>query len=65
MHMLSPKNTVRALLASACLLMPLSNASALDARIEVGLLTCDVEAGTGLILGSSKDMTCAFVGTRS
>jgi len=62
MSLFSPKHTFRTLLASACVLVPLSTASAIDARIEVGLLTCDVEAGTGLILGSSKDMTCSFVG---
>ena len=29
-------------------------------NIELGLLTCDVEGGVGLILGSRKDLTCVF-----
>lgn len=29
-------------------------------RTEIGLLTCDVEGGVGLILGSKKKMTCVF-----
>jgi len=29
-------------------------------NVELGLLTCDVEGGVGLILGSKKDMTCIF-----
>ncbi|MEM9277280.1 MAG: DUF992 domain-containing protein [Pseudomonadota bacterium] len=36
--------------------------SAIEARIEVGTLTCDGEGGSGFILGSSKDMTCSFLG---
>ncbi len=32
-----------------------------DTRVEVGRLSCDVEGGVGLILGSSKDMTCKFI----
>ncbi len=29
-------------------------------NVELGLLTCDIEGGVGLILGSRKDMTCVF-----
>ncbi len=29
-------------------------------KIELGLLTCDIEGGVGLILGSRKDLTCVF-----
>jgi len=36
--------------------------SALEARIEVGVLTCVVEGGAGFIVGSSKDMSCDFEG---
>lgn len=32
-------------------------------RVEVGVLTCDVEGGIGLILGSKKQMTCEFEAT--
>ena len=37
-------------------------ASAVEARIEVGTLTCEVEGGSGFIVGSSKDMDCNFTG---
>jgi len=36
--------------------------SALETRIEVGVLTCVVEGGAGFIVGSSKDMSCYFEG---
>jgi hypothetical protein len=29
-------------------------------QIRAGLLTCDVAAGIGLIIGSQKDISCAF-----
>jgi hypothetical protein len=29
-------------------------------RVQVGVLTCDVDPGVGLIIGSSKDLTCEF-----
>ena len=29
-------------------------------RIRAGLLTCDVSAGIGFIVGSKKDMACVF-----
>jgi hypothetical protein len=35
-------------------------ATAEDAKVEQGTLKCDVEGGVGMILGSSKDMTCVF-----
>jgi hypothetical protein len=31
-----------------------------DAQIQVGRLSCDVEGGIGYLIGSSKDMSCAF-----
>jgi len=36
------------------------DASQRKQRTEVGMLDCDVSGGIGLILGSSKDMTCVF-----
>lgn len=30
------------------------------AGVKVGVLTCDVESGWGYILGSQKDLNCAF-----
>jgi uncharacterized protein DUF992 len=29
-------------------------------RVKAGILTCDVSAGIGFIIGSSKSVTCAF-----
>ncbi len=29
-------------------------------NIELGLLTCEIEGGVGLIFGSKKDLTCVF-----
>ncbi|MEM8651776.1 MAG: DUF992 domain-containing protein [Pseudomonadota bacterium] len=49
-------------LATAAMMLTSTIAHSVEARIEVGLLTCRVEAGTGLVLGSSKDMACTFQG---
>ncbi len=35
-------------------------ATAQSSRVEVGRLSCDVEGGVGLLIGSSKDMVCEF-----
>ena len=60
------KNTLRNMLIGLATAAGLSvsaiPALAIEARIEVGTLTCNVEGGSGFILGSSKDMTCSFVG---
>lgn len=32
-----------------------------DDRVEVGRLSCDVESGVGLIVGSQKDVNCRFI----
>ena len=33
-----------------------------DAGVRVGVLTCDLDGGIGLIVGSRKSMTCFFNG---
>jgi len=38
-------------------------APASAAGVRVGVLTCDVESGWGYILGSQKDLQCAFKST--
>jgi len=30
-------------------------------QVEIGRLSCDVDGGLGFIIGSSKDMSCAFI----
>lgn len=32
-----------------------------ETRVQVGRLSCTVDPGIGLILGSQKDMTCKFI----
>lgn len=32
-------------------------------RVEMGILECVIEGGTGFIVGSSKDLSCTFQGT--
>ncbi len=36
------------------------SAPAAAQRVKMGLLTCDVSAGIGYIIGSRKDISCAF-----
>jgi hypothetical protein len=31
-----------------------------ESHVQVGVLSCDVEPGVGLVFGSSKDVTCEF-----
>jgi hypothetical protein len=47
------------LLAAAAVAMTASSAPA-EERVQVGRLSCDVDAGIGFIIGSSKDMDCTF-----
>ena len=55
------KHILLAALATAGLVLGAGAAQA-DARVKIGVLSCDVAAGTGYIIGSSKDMTCWFHG---
>lgn len=48
------------LAATAAVLLTTGIADAAPRQVQVGRLSCDVDAGFGLILGSSKDMTCTF-----
>lgn len=47
--------------ALAAIVLASSGVAKADTRVQVGRLSCDVEGGIGLILGSSKDMTCRFI----
>jgi len=50
------------LLALAAIAMTMTTVSAQsEARVQVGRLSCEVEGGVGLLIGSSKDMTCEFI----
>jgi len=56
------KKTIAAatiILAAAASTLAPSNAQATN--IKLGVLTCDVDAGVGLLIGSQKDLECVFV----
>lgn len=50
------------ILIGAAVGLGLMTASAVAAPVKLGVLTCDVEGGWGLILGSKKEVSCVFVG---
>jgi hypothetical protein len=47
---------------AASVIAAVTPATAQNARIEAGILTCSVEGGIGLILGSQKATECQFKG---
>lgn len=49
-----------AMTAAALAASLMAAAPAHAAGVKVGTLTCDVEAGWGLVLGSQKDLNCVF-----
>lgn len=54
------KKLIAAALAATALSVAAVPAQA-EGRVQVGRLSCSVEPGIGLILGSQKDMTCKFI----
>ena len=54
------KKLIAAALAAAVLVAGAVPAQA-ETRVQVGRLSCEVDAGIGLIIGSQKDMTCRFI----
>jgi len=54
------KFTLLATTAAVSLLAISAVTPAQAQNVELGLLTCDIEGGVGLILGSKKDLTCVF-----
>lgn len=46
--------------AVAAMALTAGAASAAESRVQVGVLTCDVEPGIGLVFGSSKNAVCEF-----
>ncbi len=52
------KKFIAAALAAVMLIS--AGAAQAASRVQVGVLSCTVEPGIGLIIGSSKDMTCSF-----
>jgi hypothetical protein len=50
--------TTAALAFAAALVVP-ANGQAVE-RVELGVLECAVDGGTGFIFGSTKDLRCTF-----
>lgn len=50
---------IKTLSLTAALTIP-AFAAANAENVEAGLLTCNIDGGTGFIIGSSKDMRCTF-----
>ena len=48
------------MVASLALAMPVMSAQAAERGVRVGVLTCKVKGGVGLILGSTKSAVCRF-----
>ena len=53
------KKFVLAAIAAAAMFVGAGAAQAAD-RVQVGVLSCSVEPGIGLLIGSSKDVDCTF-----
>jgi hypothetical protein len=47
-------------LSAICIALSSATIASAQSGANVGVLSCTVEGGIGLILGSSKDMTCNF-----
>jgi hypothetical protein len=54
------KKLITAAIAAVMLVAAAAPALA-ESRVQVGRLSCTVDAGVGLIFGSQKDMTCKFI----
>lgn len=55
----------RPTLAAIALLASLIPATAQERGIELGTLDCAIDAGTGFIFGSTKDLRCTFTPTNT
>ena len=53
------KHALIAAFAGLALFLPTA-AFAAETRVQVGVLSCEVEGGVGLLIGSSKNMVCEF-----
>jgi hypothetical protein len=51
---------VQLMLVAAAALAVGSATEAAPAGVQVGVLTCDISPGVGLLVGSSRDLTCTF-----
>jgi hypothetical protein len=51
---------MRASMAIAALAAIVASPASAQARVEIGLLDCVVEGGTGFVVGSTKELSCIF-----
>lgn len=51
---------MKKMLALAALAVLTAAPAEAQSRVEIGLLDCVVEGGTGFIIGSTKDLSCSF-----
>ncbi|MBL4892300.1 MAG: DUF992 domain-containing protein [Rhizobiaceae bacterium] len=59
--MTSKKSLAAAAIILAATASQFSPTTAQAANVELGVLTCDVDGGIGLLIGSKKDLECVFV----
>ncbi|MBL4726460.1 MAG: DUF992 domain-containing protein [Rhizobiaceae bacterium] len=59
--MIFKKSLAAATIILAATASQFSSTSAQAANVELGVLTCDVDGGVGLLIGSKKDLECVFV----
>jgi hypothetical protein len=50
----------KSIVAAALMGLAISPALAQQERVEVGLLDCQIEGGTGFVFGSTKQLACTF-----
>jgi len=50
----------KTMMASAALVLAALAAKPADAQVRAGMLTCNVAAGMGFVIGSQKNVTCSF-----
>lgn len=59
--MIIKKSLAAATIILAATASQFSPTTAQAANVELGVLTCDVDGGIGLLIGSKKDLECVFV----
>ena len=60
----SAGSAVTILVTAAVIVTILGTADAQSRRFQVGTLTCSLSSGIGLIVGSQRNVSCAFAGER-
>lgn len=61
---MTPRNTLAAAVLTLAATLAMPQFAAAKSGVNVGTLSCTVEGGVGLLIGSSKDITCTFRSAR-